>query len=722
VGRPDERVAGPGVRVKNLAISTLCLPDYARLDKSIRTKVEDVFSKFAEHTHAGVHLEKLKGARDPRCRTIRIDQNYRGIVMAPEEGETFLLMRILPHAKADQWIERNVFGVNPASGVLEVQDVIAREEVAAAVGHADLGQPVFADRTAADFIAVGIAESLVPVLLRLTTDAELEGICAVLPPGQGDALQMLASGYTVGEARAEVMANAVEGPVKESDTDTAIARPASQGMFYVVRDAEDLLDVLNRPFEAWRVFLHPSQRRIAYRAKYSGPARVTGGAGTGKTVVAMHRAKALADLDAANGAAGRILFTTFSRNLARTIEENLRNLGGPKLLARVEVTNVDRLAYQIVRDAEGAAPKVATDDDLASLLDDVVAELGLGFSARFLKQEWQQVILGQGLTSREDYFTASRFGRGVRLDRRQRAEVWKGIEALVHRLLERGKRTHLQLADDAARSLRLRGVTLYPHVIVDEAQDLHPAQWRMLRATVAEGANDIFLVGDSHQRIYENRVTLSAVGVKVRGRSYRLRLNYRTTEEILRWSLGLLAGQRFDDLDGDFDTLVGYRSTSHGPVPVLTGYPDSRAEGQGLVSAVRDWLQRNVQPEAIGVSARTVEACRSAVESLQSEGIPARLLGRDDDGAGTGEVEVATMHRMKGLEYRCLAVVDVSRGTVPSPYAVTAEAEDAVAHASDLLRERSLLFVACTRGRDELWISWSGHPSGFLQERAQGAR
>jgi hypothetical protein len=701
--------------VKKLAISNDFLREYSRLDKPIQRKVDEVFVKFANHTHAGLHLEKINGAKDPRCRTIRIDQNYRGIVMAPDEGDTFLLVRVLPHDKADQWVERNVFGVNPTTGVLEVEDVVAREGVVRAIGHADIGPPLFADRSATDFTELGIPETLVPALMRLTTEAELDGICAVLSPGQGEALQMLASGYNVDDARKELIAHSQAGPVEEADTDAAIERPAAQGVFYVVRDAEDLLDVLSRPFDAWRVFLHPSQRRIAYREEYNGPVRVTGGAGTGKTVVAMHRAKALADFNRVNGGAGRILFTTFSRTLARSIEENLRNLGGAELLGQVEVSNVDRFAYQVVRDAESTLPKVATEDEVSSLWDDVVGELGLAFPPRFLRQEWQQVVLGQGLSSRDAYFAAPRTGRGIRLSRPQRAEVWKGVDAFTTRLVERGRRTHLQLADDAAGFLASRSVQPYRHVIVDEAQDLHPAQWRMLRAAVAEGVNDMFLVGDTHQRIYERRVTLSSVGINVRGRSHRLRLNYRTTEEILRWSLGLLAGHSFDDLDGGSDTLVGYRSTSHGPSPTLAGYPDAAAETGALVDAVGAWLERGFQPEAIGIAARTVDSCKAVVDSLTTVGIPVRMLSRDDDGSRAGGVEVATMHRMKGLEFRCLAVVDVSRDAVPLPFAVAPEAEDAVDHVNDLLRERSLLFVACTRARDDLRISWRGHPSLFLE-------
>jgi superfamily I DNA/RNA helicase len=480
-------------------------------------------------------------------------------------------------------------------------------------------------------------------------------------------------------------------------------------MFYVASGADDLLDILNRPFDLWRTFLHPTQRRLAYRLVFNGPVRVTGGAGTGKTVVAMHRAKALADTQS-----GRILFTTFTRNLARAIEHNLALLGGPELLARVDVLNVDRLAHQVVREAEGTLPKVTQDDELNRLWEEVVDELGVAWTPTFLRQEWVQIILAQGVASRDAYLTTARPGRGRRLTRRERAEIWRAVEEVTNRLVASGRRTYLQMADAAAGFLNGRTVRPYNHVIVDEAQDLHPAQWRMLRAAVPEGPNDMFIVGDTHQRIYDNRVSLSSLGINVRGgRSQRLQINYRTTHEILAWSLRLIARQKFDDLDGDEDTLAGYRSQMHGPAPTIAGYSTRAAEFGALVDTVERWYADGVDLPDIGIAARTLEVCKQAFNAIDKAGLEARLLAGDDT-TPRGGVELGTMHRMKGLEYRCVAVVDVGRDRAPLPAAVTAASEDAVEHERDLQRERCLLYVACTRARDDLRVSWSGPPSPFL--------
>ncbi len=703
-----------------LAISKEFLPDYGSLPQDVRRKVDALFSKFAEHTHAGIHLEKLGGARDPRARSVRIDQAWRGVLIAPDNGDAYVLVRVLHHDKAYAWMERNVFGVNQATGALEIEDVAGFEAVAPAVGSAELEEDkkLFEDFKDKDILQLGISEKLLPILQRISTDEELEGLSMYLPQGQADALHMLAAGYTAEEAYSEMVVGEDPGPVDPQDVSAAVARPASRSMFYVVQEATELVEMLSRPFDLWRTFLHPTQRSLAYRETYSGPARITGGAGTGKTVVAMHRAKALADRVPSNGSK-QILFTTFTKNLARAIQENLKLLGGPEILEKVDVVSVDKLSSRFVRDEEGSAFKICSDQAQEHLWDDVIDELGIDelgrpLSAAFVRHEWQQVVLAHGISSRAEYFSVPRIGRGVRLDRRQRAAVWDAIEEFTNRLVDQGQRTYLQMADAAAGYVSTRSVKPYSHVIVDEAQDLHPAQWRMLRAAVAEGPDDLFIVGDTHQRIYDNRISLSRLGINVRGRSHRLRLNYRTTHEILRWSLGLLTGETFDDLDEGVDTLVGYRSQLHGPAPTAIGYPSRSQELDGLVVSVREWIASGVEPEEIGVAARTHEVCGVVVDALTDAGLQSREL-RGDEEEERGGVQVGTMHRMKGLEFRCIAIVDAGQDHIPLTWVVTPESDDPTQHRNDLLRERSLLYVACTRARDDLRVSWAGMPSSFVE-------
>jgi superfamily I DNA/RNA helicase len=249
---------------------------------------------------------------------------------------------------------------------------------------------------------------------------------------------------------------------------------------------------------------------------------------------------------------------------------------------------------------------------------------------------------------------------------------------------------------------------------VDEAQDLHPAQWRVLRAAVLDGADDLFITGDPHQRIYDSKVSLGSLGISVMGRTHRLRVNYRSTEEILSWSTGILRPVTIEDLAGDgSDSLAGYRSLLHGRRPQAEGHGSEHAEVAALVERVQGWIAQGVRPSEIGVCARFNVLLDKAYDKLSAAGVPVARV-RDTPGAQVEGVRLATMHAMKGLEFRCVAVLGVTAGAVPFTREVTPASVDPLQHESDLLRERCLLFVACTRAREALAVSWSGQPSPFL--------
>jgi superfamily I DNA/RNA helicase len=293
------------------------------------------------------------------------------------------------------------------------------------------------------------------------------------------------------------------------------------------------------------------------------------------------------------------------------------------------------------------------------------------------------------------------------------------MERFAADLASRDSATYTQLCDQAASILADTGPR-YRHVVVDEAQDLHPAQWRVLRACVAPGSDDMFLVGDPHQRIYDSRVSLRSLGINVRGRTSRLRLNYRSTEEILRWSASLLDGQAVgrlgedDDEDSSRDSLRGYRSELHGRVPAARGHSSQDDELRALIEQIRTWIDHDgVKPSEVAVCARFNTVVDAVITRLRRERIPAVAV-KDDPGPGTSGVRVATMHAMKGLEFRCVAVVGVTSSVLPFAPHVTPAEVDPVQHQSDLLAEHCLLFVACTRARDALAISWNGERSRML--------
>lgn len=702
-----------------LALSRELLSEFAGLEKQVRAKVTEIAGMFQRlsaqdlRANKGIHLERYRDQRDPRARTIRITEGFRGVVCDLGDDETFVLYTVLPHQDADRWMKRNEFRANVATGALEVLDLeaIEREIDAIASPTSDISL-LFAHRKDKDFTQLGLSEELIPVVRLFTSEDQLQGLLAVLPQTQAEALILLTGMDPVEEIYAEIAGEMQPGRVAADDLAGALSTPASQSMFHIASTENELQEMLALPLAQWRTFLHQSQRAVAYRPVFNGPVRVTGGPGTGKTVVAMHRAKHLA-ADLTDRTGKPILFTTFTRNLAEAIEQDLRELGGGDLLDVVEVLNVDALAHRLVKEGEGRTPSVITGRELDTLWDEVADELGGTFRGDFLANEWEQVILAQSCRSRDEYLRISRPGRGIRLDRRARAEVWRVVEAFVQRLVERNQRTFLQMADAAAGHLERRAVRPYQHVIVDEAQDLHEAQWRMLRAVVAKGPNDLFIVGDSHQRIYDRRTSLSKVGINIRGRSRRLRINYRTTYEILRWSLALLGEEPYDDLDEgtEQEDFAGYHSFLHGSAPTMQGFASKRAEYEALVQRITAWIDSGVHEEDIAVCARS-GSFDAIAAVLKDAGILPCVLGRELPKADG--VRLGTMHRLKGLEFRCVAVIDADDDSVPAPFAVTAEALDPIRHAEDLRRERCVLYVATTRARDDLWIGWSGKRSRFL--------
>lgn len=703
-----------------LAISTEMLSGFSRLERRAREKVAELAATFQRLTaqelraSKGIHLERHEGQRDPRARTIRIDDNHRGIVIDVGDDNTFILTTIGTHDETTRWMANKTFRVNAATGALEILDVAALDEIIDEHPPVPAGgeRPIYEHRRDRDFTQLGVDEALVPVLRAFTSDEQVLGLATALPPAQADAITLLTGDRTVEDIYAEVAGSVDPAAIDTDDLAAALAAPASRSSFHVVASDDELADMLARPLAQWRVYLHHTQWDAAHR-NYSGPARVTGGPGTGKTVVAMHRAKALAD-QMPQPESRSILFTTFTRNLAEAIKDDLRLLGGSDLLDVTEVLNVDRLAHRVVSDHEGATPRVARDSDLSEIAKMVVGELGTELRPEFLVQEWEQVVLAQDIRSRDAYFVARRTGRGVRLDRRARADVWRAIEELERHLVDRGIRTHLQLAAAAAGYLESRTVRPYRHVIVDEAQDLHEAQWRLLREAVAPGANDLFIVGDSHQRIYDRRTSLTQVGIEIRGRSRRLRINYRTTHEILAWTLSLLGEGEFDDLDLGTETsdFAGYHSYLHGQQPTLSGHRSKNAQLTALTDQVATWIADGIHPEDIGVTARVGASLDSAERAMRGAGLDTARV--DGDGAKRAGVRLGTMHRMKGLEFRAVAVVDADSEQLPNPWSVTSEAADPIQHRADLQRERCLLYVACTRARDDLWVGWAGKPSPFL--------
>ncbi|MEU8376134.1 UvrD-helicase domain-containing protein [Micromonospora sp. NPDC048894] len=699
-----------------LAIDRGFLPAYARLQRRVQRAVDAAIRKFAEHAHTGLHLEKLSGARDPKIHLIPIDQAYQGVVFALGE-QKYVLLDVLPHDDAIAFAVSRRFTVNQVLGVLEMRDQAGIEEFASTTPSRPPTGGLFDGISTADLLRLGVDADLLPLLRLISTDRQLESLGRRLPEVQLDILNGLASGMAVEEVWAEVADRIVSGV--DTDDLVAAARRTPERIAFVSGPVE-LAAILAHPFDVWRTFLHPTQRDVAYRETYNGPALVTGSAGTGKTVTGLHRAVFLAQRLPQDGS--KVLLTTFTRALAEALDRQLYRLtDDPTVRARIDVVSVDKLAYEIV--TSGGRKVAVADAEVLDQLWDVAAKNGptyvnragrvTTFSSAFLRREWEQVVLAQRLTTLEAYRDAPRRGRGEGLRAAQREQVCATIVAAEGDLAKRRLRTHTQLADDAAVIAR-QSPARYRHVVVDEGQDLHPAQWRLLRALVTPGPNDMFLLADSYQRIYDSQVSLTQLGIEVRGRTRRLTVNYRTTHEILDLSVRVLNGEAATGLDDDGDSLRGYRSITRGHPPVLAPHGSRDNEFEALIERVGTWLEQNVEPHAIGVAARTGQLVKTISRTLSEAHIPVA-----DDKRGIDGVRVATMHRMKGLEFQCIAIVGLDAGVLPAPHAITSAAEDPHAHKQDLQRERCLLFVALTRARDMLYLSHSGTPSPLLPAVAQ---
>ncbi|WP_455360478.1 UvrD-helicase domain-containing protein [Streptomyces sp. SYSU K21746] len=692
-----------------------------KLQGTVKQGVFDAWEKFERLTldqlfkDQGLKLESLKQAKDPHIRTIRIAQGTRGVVLAPDRGDTFVLLRVMPHDKAIAWAIKQKASINAVTRAVEIRDIAMLDELTPAYERiaAAPDRRLFSKISDGDLTALGIDGTTLRQVRALTSKEQLEVFAPYFPQDQREVLEYLAEGFSVEEVWRDLVSvnlpSASADPVDTSDYATAIGHTRTR--IALITASDELREILDKPFAAWRVFLHPSQHKVAYRASYSGPAQVTGGPGTGKTVVALHRVRHLLTF-LRDGE--RILLTTYTNALVAALRSGLAALvEDEELRDRVDITTVDALASRVVPTSR--RPLRGGEEE--ARWEQAARATGCTGTAQFLAQEYKHVILAQNLRSPEEYVAADRRGRGSRLPAAERPLVWRTVQEFSDRVAADGLRTYLGTCAEAADLLEAHA-PLFRHIVVDEAQDLHPAQWRLLRAAVPARPDDLFIAGDPHQRIYDSKVSLKALGIKVAGRSTKMRKNYRSTHEILSWSTALLVGRPVAQLedDGRDETLLGYRSALHGNGPTVHAAASEEAEADALVSQVRAWIDGGVAPGEIGVSTRFNKTCARAVERLKGAGIPAAPLRADAASEQTTVVRVGTMHSFKGLEFRCVAVVGVNDGALPYSRAVTPVDVDRLQHETDLMSERCLLFVACTRARDSLYVSWSGQPSRFLME------
>ena len=460
---------------------------------------------------------------------------------------------------------------------------------------------------------LGVPEELVGFVRGLKTEADFHAACHDLPRDASENLEYIAHDLPYEEVlelyRSTLAPAQTSGDAATTPAITiaeALDNDVSKGSFHVVEGEEELMRILDAPLEKWRVFLHPSQRKLVEKT-FSGPARVLGGAGTGKTVVAMHRAHRLAS--ELSNPRERVLFTTFTKNLAADIQQNLREICTTDEMKRIEVNNLDAWVAKFLKDQGYGYTVQYSGPRLQGYWQDAIARSGVDIDREvgFYVDEWQQVICDQDVFTWEEYAHARRTGRGVRLNRKERADVWKVVEEYRAILRENNVRDVESAYCDARVVLqRMADAPLYRHVIVDEGQDLSRAAYRVIRALAGEEKpDDIFIVGDAHQRIYGRKFALSGCGINIRGRGNKLRVNYRTTEETKCSAEKLLAGFEYDDFDGGVDVDGASTSLTHGVAPAFTVYGGLDAEIDGIAQRLSELVSAGASEKDICLVARS---------------------------------------------------------------------------------------------------------------------
>ncbi|MDR2043656.1 MAG: UvrD-helicase domain-containing protein [Clostridium sp.] len=690
-----------------VAISSDFLTAFAALPRKIQGKVTDFINKFRNNPIApGINYEKINSAMDDKICSVRLDGTYRGIVARQEETGVYLLLWVDHHDEAYDWAARKKCVVNKLTGNIQIFDVITDTAVESG------GEPnLFSMASNDSLIELGVPEELVPFVKSFKNTSEFYQAKHSLPTDAYEVLEYLANGFPLDEVK-ELFHKETVPEAGADDLAKALQSDGSKTSFVVLEGEDELRRMMAEPLEKWRIFLHPAQRQLVEK-DFSGSYHVLGGAGTGKTVVAMHRAKYLASKLSGKQ---RILFTTFTANLAGDIKDNLRKICSVEELRRIEVIHLDAWVGQFLRQ-HGYTYTIVYDDKAYAVWEEAISQSGedIGFSKDFYADEWSKVVAAQESFTQEQYLKASRIGRGTRLDRKKRMQVWNVFGEYIALMKEK----QIRDVDTAMYECRLileKNLQEAPYaaIIVDEGQDFSSNAYRLLRAIAgAEHPNDIFIVGDAHQRIYKKRAVLSKCGINVRGRSSRLRINYRTTEEIRKYAFAFLKDINFDNLDDEYEGEERCQSLTHGAYPDIQNFKSAAEEYAFIVDEVKRLTEEGIDQKDICLVARTHSLLDDYVKAFRDAGMLAYEIKRTklDDRNFEG-VRIATMHRVKGLEFQYMFIAAANNRVIP--FATAIDDTDEVSRLSSLISEKCLLYVALTRAQKAAYITSYGTPSEFL--------
>lgn len=684
----------------NFLLSDTFTDSLARLTSDEQKLVKTtVFDLQVHPSNPGHSFHKLDGARDKNFWSVRVGSDLR-LIVHRQEG-SLLVCYVDHHDKAYHWAERRKLETHPKTGAAQLVEIreTVKEIVVQKLVEASKPVPVkprlFVHLNADDILGVGVPPEWVADVLEANEDLLLE-LTDHLPREASEALLELATG-------------SMPKPVAPAPAVHPFEHPDAQRRFRVMKNVEELEQALEFPWDKWTIFLHPAQRQMIEK-EYSGPARVSGSAGTGKTIVALHRAVHLVQ----KFSESRVLLTTFSEALADALRIRVRRLisSKPLLGERLEVHALDSIALRLYETHVGK-PILATKDQILSALSMNLAQSQVTLKRPFLFSEWTEVVDAWQIKSWESYRDVPRLGRKSRLKESVRQALWALFAQTQRDLAAQGLVTLQEVYGTLANRLNGMKHPPFEYVVVDEAQDIGPTQLRFLAALGAGRANGLFFAGDLGQRIFQQPFSWKSMGVEVRGRSRTLKINYRTSHQI-RAQADLLLGPDVSDVDGNVEERKGTVSAFNGPAPIVRDFPSQESE----ISAVAEWLsghlKAGVVPSEIGVFVRSTAELPRAQKALEMAGIPFKTL-EDKVFAVSGFATASTMHLAKGLEFKVVAVMACDDQVIPLQSRIEAITDD-----SDLEEvyntERHLLYVACTRARDQLMVSAAENASEFLAD------
>jgi superfamily I DNA/RNA helicase/mRNA-degrading endonuclease RelE of RelBE toxin-antitoxin system len=650
--------------------------------------------------HPSLQFHKLDKAKDSNFWSIRVGRDLRIIVH--RTGTSLLLCYVNHHDEAYQWAERRRLETHPKTGAAQLVEIRERVQEITVPKYVEKEQEapkrrVFHNISEGTLLTYGVPPEWVAEVLDATEDGLLE-IAGHLPAEAAEALLNLATG--------------IRPPVPEhvAPDGNPFEHPDALRRFRIMKNIEELALALDYPWERWAVFLHPEQRKIVEK-NFNGPARVSGTAGTGKTIVALHRAAHLAR----GNPQARVLLTTFSEPLANVLRAKLRLLltGEPRLGERIEVYSMDAIGRRLYELNIGKL-RIATDAQITGLLQQGSTKVGgHKFSLRFLETEWGQVVDGWQLDTWEEYRDVNRLGRKTRLKEEQRKLLWSIFEAVRSGLREQGLITTSGMFNILARHYANGAALPFDFAVVDEAQDIGVAQIRFLAAFGSGRPNGLFFAGDLGQRIFQQPFSWKAAGIDVRGRSTTLKINYRTSHQI-RSQADRLLDPQITDVDGNIEARKGTISLFNGPQPDIKVYKSTTDE----IGAVGDWLtnliETGLQPHEIALFVRSTAQLDRPKLSAEKAGVKSKVLDEHVE-TTPGSVSVSTMHLAKGLEFRAVGVMACDDEVIPLQERIQTVADEG--DLEDVYNtERQLLYVACTRARDHLLVTSTAPESEFLDD------